>query len=199
MIQLLGLLFFGFSVSFVGSIPPGSLNVTSIQIGLKRDYSSLFKFAFAAGFVEFFYALFAVKFQHYVLSSVTITQSFHLITGLSLLIIGLANILPTKTKNNKKIKGNPFLKGALISVFNPMAIPFWVMTTAYFETNNWLALTSNTLLVVYCIGISAGTIALLYVAGRLAGQYQLDPKKHYLVEKIPGSILILLGLYNFVF
>lgn len=199
MIQLLYILLFGFTISFIGSIPPGSLNITSIQIGLKKNYKDLFMFAFAAGFVEFFYAFFAVKFQHYVLSNVSLTESFHLITGLSLLIIGAANLVPKSTREKKNYKGKPLIKGALISVFNPMALPFWVMTTTYFETNNWIVLNTNALVVAYSFGITLGTIALLYVAGRLAGQYQLDPAKNYLVEKIPGSILILLGLYNFVF
>jgi len=52
------------------------------------------------------------------------------------------------------------VKGVLIGLTNPLAIPFWLAVTAYLQSMDWLSLPANSYL-IYLAGISSGKFLLL--------------------------------------
>ncbi|NJM24233.1 MAG: hypothetical protein HC859_00495 [Bacteroidia bacterium] len=78
--------------SFIGSIPPGTLNLTILQLGLEKRISIAWRFALAAVVVEYPYAWLAVKFEKLILSSPVITDNFKLIAACVMTALGAFNI-----------------------------------------------------------------------------------------------------------
>jgi threonine/homoserine/homoserine lactone efflux protein len=115
-------------------------------------------------------------------------------------IIGLLNIWaaqrPTEFANRFNESG--FRRGLILSLLNPMAIPFWIGITAYLKAQGWIDLSSQLKLHLYVLGTSIGAMILLtlftYLAHRLSS-YVTGSK---LVKLVPGITLLALGLYAFI-
>lgn len=188
-----------FFFSFIGSIPPGSLNLSVIQLSLDNKLSAAIRFALAAAIIEFPYAFIAVKFEGLITSSPLVLNNFKLIAAIVMLALGIANIA-TYSKNSTsktldKLRQSGFRKGVILSILNPLAIPFWIGVTAYLNNQGWIQLTSNKLILIYVLGISAGTFALLAVLavlGKYLGNYF---KESNLIKIIPGVVFLILGMY----
>ncbi len=189
-----------FVVSYLGSIPPGTINITVVQmsiLGFKRG--ALF-FAIAASATEFVYAGATVKFQIFLSQSPFINQYFQLITGLAMLGLGVANLLAkssnSKFSTDKEFKGrNGFKMGVVLGLLNPLTIPFWLAVTAYLQGNNWIALDGANFW-IYLTGVSTGTFALLLTIRQIGAKFIAIANNQFLVYKIPGITFLCLGGYN---
>lgn len=196
--ELLTIFILGFFFSYVGSIPPGSINISVLQLSITGHPAAAIRFAIIAAIVEFFYAYIAVKFQQIILASQLLQDNFKLISASVLILLGVLSLRSgsSQGKWEKKLETSGFRKGFLVSVANPLAIPFWIAITAYLETNDWISLnTSNEF--VYVSGISTGTISLLLTLvffGKKASRF--FEKNRDKAKKIPGIVLLALGLYS---
>ena len=116
-----------------------------------------------------------------------------------MLTLGMINIIShTKTKTGKiqqELKKSGFRKGVLISILNPLAIPFWIGVTAFLNHQQWIHLPHLNGILIYVLGISAGTFALLALLALLAHRLGSLARENRLVNLVPGMIFILLGLY----
>ena len=189
----------GFVFSFLGSIPPGSINLSVIQLSLDNQVRAALRFALAAAIIEFPYAFIAVQFEGLITSSPWIVDNFRLLTAIVMLTLGMVNIIThTKTKTHKiqqELKKSGFRKGVLISILNPLAIPFWIGVTAYLNHQQWIDLPHIRWTLIYVLGISAGTFALLALLALLAHRLGSLARENRLVNLVPGMIFIILGLY----
>lgn len=189
--------FLGFIFSFVGSIPPGTLNVTVLQLALERQIQTALRFALAVSIIEYPYAWIGVQFEYYISTSPVILENFQLIAALVMTLLGISNLLPGKTPTGfaKKFQESGFRRGIVLSLLNPMAIPYWMGFTAYLKVQGWIHLESAGLLHSYVLGTAVGTMALLgvliFFAQRLAPYVQGSRW----LKIIPGLILLGLGLY----
>ncbi len=195
-------LVFGFTFSFIGSIPPGTINLSVIQLGLQKRLGAAFRMAFAAAFIEFFYAAIAIKFQMYITSNPAVQDNFQLITSIVLLALGGLNLMVLFKKRNPKnqktnsIASSGFRKGILLSIGNPLAMPFWIAVTAYLQSNKWVNF-EDTSIWTYVLGISLGTIAILMILGIVANKTgKFIDAENKLIKIIPGIVLVVLGLYS---
>ena len=195
-------LILGFFFSFIGSIPPGTINLSVIQLGLRKNIAAALRMGFAAALVEFVYAAIAIKFQIYISSNPTIKNNFILISAAVLILLGLMNLVSVKMKKTGRknklaaISASGFRKGVLISMANPLAMPFWIGVTAYLQSNAWIDF-SNTPIWSYVCGISFGTLAVLSLLSIIAfktGRF-IEPDNK-LIKIIPGIVLLSLGLYS---
>ena len=189
--------FLGFFFSFVGSIPPGTLNVTVLQLGLDRQVKIAFRFALAVSIIEYPYAWMGVQFEYYISTSPVILQNFQLIAALVMTLLGISNLWPSGNPRGfaRKFQESGFRRGIVLSLLNPMAIPYWMGFTAYLKVQGWIDLSTVGLLHSYVFGTAVGTLALLSVliifAQRLAPYVQGSKW----LKIIPGLILLGLGLY----
>lgn len=194
-----GVLLTGLVVSYLGSIPPGSLNLTVIQLGIREQHKAALNFAIASALVEFFYAGLAVKAQIILSAHQAMADYFELITGGLLLTLGLINLgahrrSTTSRKADTSAKGG-FWRGFVLSCLNPMAIPFWIAVTAALETSGWLFITDRNL-IFYLLGISAGTLLLLLQASWLGIRLRHLHQRTLLMYQLPGIILMSLGAFT---
>jgi len=196
--SLLQTFIIGFVFSFIGSIPPGTINVSVAQLSLNKQFWAAMRFALAAGLIEYPYVLIAVKFESWITSTPMIIANFQVIAGSVMILLGIVNLWSTAspTKLTKKLQDSGFRKGLLISIANPLAIPFWVAVTAYLKSNDWVNTTGSNIY-LYALAISLGTIALLSLVAILAKKIAPLLQHSQIVKNLPGWIFIVLGIYTF--
>jgi threonine/homoserine/homoserine lactone efflux protein len=189
----------GFTFSFVGSIPPGSLNLTVLQLSLQKKTEIALRFAIAVSIIEYPYTWIGVHFQYLLSSSPLILENFQLIAAVVMTALGIYNLWPTRAPTGfaKKFNESGFRRGIILSILNPMAIPYWMAFTAYLKAQDWIDLHSAGLLHSYVFGTSVGAMALLsaliFFSKKLA-HYVQDSRW---IRIIPGLLMLGLGLYAF--
>ncbi|MBS1488102.1 MAG: LysE family transporter [Bacteroidetes bacterium] len=189
----------GFFFSFVGSIPPGTLNVTVLQLALQDKVAIAKRFALAVAIIEYPYAWIGVQFEYWLSSSPMVVHNFQLIAAVVMTALGIFNLLPSKPANGlaKKISESGFRRGLVLSILNPMAIPYWMGFTAYLKAQGWISLSTTSLLHSYVLGTSVGALALLFSLIRFSRKVAPYLQGNFLVRTIPGFVLLALGLYAF--
>lgn len=189
--------FLGFIFSFVGSIPPGTLNVTVLQLALERQVKTAFRFALAVSIIEYPYAWMGVQFEYYISTSPVILENFQLIAALVMTLLGISNLWPSGNPKGfaRKFQESGFRRGIILSLLNPMAIPYWMGFTAYLKVQGWIDLSTVGLLHSYVFGTAVGTMALLSVLIFFAQRVAPYVQGSRWLKIIPGLILLGLGLY----
>ena len=189
----------GLVFSFLGSIPPGTLNLAVLQLGMEHKIKTALRFSIAVAIIEYPYAWIAVVFEDWVTSSPVIVENFQLITAIVMTVIGLFTIWSARTPSDFSVKFNEsgFRRGLFLSVLNPMAIPFWIGITAYLKAQGWIDLSTTRLLHSYVFGTSVGVILLLTLFTFLAKRISSYVSHNQVVKFVPGITLLVLGLYAF--
>jgi threonine/homoserine/homoserine lactone efflux protein len=188
-----------FFFSFVGTIPPGTLSVTIIQLGLNQKLNIAWRMAFAAALIEYPYAWAAVKFQGFLAPSIEITKGFHLIAAVTMILLGVLNLWSSArpSKLTRRFEASGFRKGIVLSLLNPLAVPFWMAMTAYLKSYGWVDLSDNFEIHAYLLGVSTGTLVLFMLLAYLARRVISYFKTNAFLRKTPAIVLILLGIYSF--
>jgi threonine/homoserine/homoserine lactone efflux protein len=187
-----------FFFSFLGTIPPGTLSLSILQLGLNHKINIAWRMALAAALIEYPYAWIAIEFHELITRSLDITQSFHLLTAIVMIVLGIINLWssarPSKLSQRFEVSG--FRKGMVLSLLNPLAIPFWIAMTAYLKSHGWVNLSDNMEVHAYLLGISSGTLVLFMLLAYLARSVVSHFKTNGFLQRTPGILLILLGLYS---
>jgi threonine/homoserine/homoserine lactone efflux protein len=186
--------------SFIGSIPPGTINLLIVQLGLDKKFAVAWRFAIAAALIEYPYAWLAIKFKSLILSSPTVLDNLLLITAIVMIVLGLVNVIPTSKASSisQRFESSGFRRGLLLAILNPLAIPYWFGVTAYLEAQGWIDLSSTAGLHSYLTGVSLGSLSILVVLTYLAAKAVNLFKRNDQLKKIPGYILLVLGVYALI-
>lgn len=190
----------GVVFSFIGSIPPGTLNLCVLQLGLEKKIGAALRFALAVAIIEYPYAWIAVEFEKWITTSPAVIENFQLLTAIVMTIIGVLNIWAAQkpTEFTNRFNESGFRRGLVLSILNPMAIPFWIGITAYLKAQGWIDLSSGLKLHLYVFGTSVGAMILLTLFTYLARRLSAYVTQSKLVKLLPGLTLLVLGLYAFV-
>jgi threonine/homoserine/homoserine lactone efflux protein len=189
-----------FFFSFIGTIPPGTINLTCVQLGLERKIGIAWRFAITASIMEYPYAWIAVEFAEWITSSPMVVENMQLITAIVMAVLGILTLWTPSTPSTltTKISESGFLRAFILSVLNPLAIPFWVGTTAYLNSLHWIELSTPLRLHSYLVGVCLGTFAILIILVYLAKKIGAQFTQNKWLHRIPGIALIILGIYAFV-
>jgi threonine/homoserine/homoserine lactone efflux protein len=190
-----------FAFSFVGTIPPGSLNLTIIQLGLDHRVNIAWRMAIAAALIEYPYAWLAIEFHEWIIRSPVVTSNFQLLTGIVMILLGVFNLSssPSKTSRlSQTFRASGFRKGILLGLLNPLAIPFWIAMTAYTKSQGWIDLSTPWEMHAYLLGVSTGTLTLFMILAYLAKTVVSRFKTNAFLQNTPGVVLLVLGIYSLV-
>jgi len=187
----------GLILSFVGSIPPGTLNVTVFQLSLAKRIGTAFRFAVAVSIVDYPYAWIGVNFQNLLLPTDLNNQTFKLVTAAMMIIVGLSGFRSRKPPKGivKKVSDSGFRKGLIMSFLNPMAIPYWAAVSAYCKMQNWLQLSSQLQINIFIIGACVGSMIYLTTLIFLANRLPAKAQESQVIKIFPKVVLITIGLY----
>ena len=199
MIIILVNFFVAFFFSFLGSIPPGTINLLSIQLGLENRFGTAIRFGIAAALAEYPYAWIAVKFEQLITTNPVILQNLQLAGSLIMIIIGIINLWPASKSPSPlttKFGKSGFRRGLVLGLLNPLAVPYWLAMTAFLKSQNWIELTTLGQLQGYLIGVVLGAFLMLVIFAYLGKKIVSTFSIHPWILKIPGMTLLGLGLYT---
>jgi threonine/homoserine/homoserine lactone efflux protein len=133
-----------FFFSFTGSLTPGTVNLSCVQLGLEHKARLAWRFALAAAMVEYGYAFLAVTFEKLITSSPLIIRNFHLLAAIVMLTLGILTIRSVSAPSNLTLRfqNSGFRRGLVLGILNPLAMPFWIGIVAYLKSVHWINLSA---------------------------------------------------------
>ena len=185
--------------SFLGSVPPGTLNLSVLQLGLEGKARIAWRFALAVTIIEYPYTWLAIQFEYWITSNPLVIENFQLLTAIVMTTIGIGNLWSAQkpSKLTAKFQASGFRRGLILSILNPLALPFWIGVTAYLKAQGWIELSTPLRLHSYILGTSIGVLLLLALFIVLARRLSGYASQKNWVKLIPGATLLVLGLYAF--
>lgn len=189
----------GLLISFLGSLPLGVQNLTSVKVALERGFRPALAFAAGCASVEMLYSTIAVKLTQVLLKADTLRMAFQGVSTGLFMIIGLLFLTSKSKQTALPLKANTYYLGLAMSLVNMASIPFWLVTTTVMSGNGWINIGEDLPLLGFILGIPIGTTLALgtYAAlgERLDRRFDLQRLP---VNRVIGAVLLCLGLYGAV-
>lgn len=195
--EILLVLFTGFSVSFLGQLPLGNLNVAATQIGVEESIKNAWLFSLAGALVEIVYLRIALNSSEWIMHNKMLFNYVSWFTVILFYVLGFLSIRKAIKQKEPEKKGllidnniNRFLLGLMLSVINPMQIPFWFFWGTYFISNGTVKATSFDFN-LFTAGAGLGTLGgqVIYIHG---GKWLIKKLKasHKILNIIMGAVFI---------
>lgn len=193
------LFFVAFSISFVGALPIGTLNTGVANFALNGDYMGAFKFGAAAILVE----IILVRLALLVLDKLAHLQKlFKFLSGVmcfAILFLAFKSLEAAFHMRNFQdslpfVGMNAFYSGLVLSLLNPLHLPFWLGWTAVLK-NRKVLIPDPGAYNIYILAIGTGTSLSFLIYG-FAGDSLMSTLKaqHNLINWILGFTLLFTGL-----
>lgn len=160
--KLVRVFFTGLFISFLGSLPLGTLNIAAMQISINSGLSQAILFSLGSLSAEVIYVRLSLVAMDWIRKQQKILKALEWVTLFIVLALAVGSFYtamhPGVTKNpvlNSTL--HPFLLGLVMSALNPVQIPFWFgWSTVLFTKKVLLPRSSHYNL--YIIGIGLGTL-----------------------------------------
>lgn len=198
--KLLRIFFTGLGISFLGTLPLGTLNVAAMQISVSDGIRPALYFALGALLVEMVYVRISLVAMDWVRKQQRLFRLLEWFTLLIVVALAVSSfVAAAHTSGNAKnvilsSTMHRFLLGLSMSAVNPMQIPFWFGWSTILFTKKVL-LPRNDNYNSYIIGIGIGTFignCIFIFGGRLIVD-KLNANQH-LMNWIIGGIFALTAL-----
>jgi threonine/homoserine/homoserine lactone efflux protein len=89
-----------------------------------------------------------------------------------------------------------FVKGVILGVLNPLAMPFWLGVTTYLQFNGLINLMGLNYW-SYILGVFLGEFTLLFIIVKVGARFTSVADNRMIVNIIPGVAFLFLALVNF--
>ena len=163
MSPLLRVFFWGMLISFLGSLPMGTLNITAMQIGIQESIKNALLFALGSLTVEMIYVRISLVGIDWVSRQEKLMRAMQWITLAIIIALAVGSIMaalhPSDAAKNVVLQNNLHrtLLGMFMCAINPVQIPFWFGWSAVLFSKKILQPVSaqyNS----YIVGIGIGTL-----------------------------------------
>ncbi len=159
---LLRVLFTGLLVSFIGSLPLGTLNVAAMQISISDGVKAAIQFSIGSLLAEIIYVRLSLVAMDWIRKQVRLLLLFDWLTFILLLALAASSFYAASYPASQT--GNPILSsslpklllGFLMSAINPVQIPFWFGWSSVLLAKGFIE-PKYSHYNVYIIGIGIGT------------------------------------------
>jgi len=196
---LLKIFFTGLLVSFVGSLPLGTLNVAAMQISVSDGITQAMLFSLGSLIAEIIYVRMSLVAMDWVRKQELFFKILEWVTLAIVVALAVfsfyAALHPSESENKILSSQLPnILLGFIMSALNPVQIPFWFgWSTVLFSKK--ILLPRNDHYNFYIIGIGIGTFIgnLLFIFG---GQFIADKisNNQHILNWIIGGIFSITAL-----
>jgi threonine/homoserine/homoserine lactone efflux protein len=188
----------GMVISFLGSLPPGMMNIAAIQIEGEQGAGAAIIYAFGSMLAEVIIVRISLSGLNW------LTRSRRLFTILEWMMAGLLIIFAAAcfiTADSIRdmpalLPGlllPPFLTGVFLSVINPLHIPFWMGWSTVLLNKGVLERRVN-MYNGYCLGIAIGTMAgfIVFIYG---GPFLLKAfhSNQFFIQLVLGTLLLVIA------
>lgn len=181
--KLIKIFCWGLVISFLGSLPLGTLNVAAMQIGIYEGIYNALLFSFGSLIVEMIYVRFSLIGIDWIMKQQKLMKILEWITLFIIIALAVGSFVAAMkgdgSSKNIVLNNNMhrFLLGMFMCAINPVQIPFWFGWSTVLFQKKVLA-PSPSQYNSYIVGIGLGTLmgnAVFIFGGK------------YLVEKIGNS------------
>ena len=160
--KLIRVFFTGLFISFLGSLPLGTLNIAAMQIAIGSGAVPALLFALGSLSAEVVYVRISLVAMDWIRKQHRILKALEWVTFFIVLALALASFytaLHPDVKKNPILNStlHPLLLGLTMSALNPVQIPFWFGWSTVLFTKKVL-LPQNSHYNVYIFGIGIGTL-----------------------------------------
>jgi len=194
--------FVGLLISFVASLSPSTINITSTHIAVHNGNSSAAFFAVGCIIVETICLCIALVAMDWIRKKQTLFRLLECLTISMIFLLALSSFVAAaemKTFGESVFTSyhiHPFLLGIMINTLNPMHIPFWLgWTTILLEKGILTPGKRNYIL--YIIGITIGTIGgftcFIYGGSLIMQQFSSN---QYVINWIVGAALLVTAMVH---
>ena len=162
--KLLSIFFWGLFISFLGSLPLGTLNVAAMQIGIQESIKNAMYFSIGSLLVEMIYVRISLIGVDWIRKQEKLMKAMEWFTLLIIIALAVGSfIAATKDGGNAKnvlLQNNMhrFLLGMFMCAINPVQIPFWFGWSTVLFTKRILE-PVKAQYNIYIVGIGFGTLA----------------------------------------
>ncbi len=158
---LVKVFFWGMIISFLGTLPLSTLNVTAMQISLQESISDAMYFSLGTLVAEMILVRIALEGINWVRRQKIVFKWFEWITLIIIVAFAVGSFIAASKHNGSKNvmlnnTMNRFCLGMMMSALTPMHIPFWFGWSTVLFTKNILK-ASNIYYNFYVIAIGLGT------------------------------------------
>lgn len=182
--KLFRVFYWGLFVSFLGSLPLGTLNVLAMKISVEEGIKYAIYFSLGSLLTEMIYVRISLVGINWIRKQKKIFKWLEWITFFIVMALAIGSFMTamkhhssSANMQNNLPDMNRFLLGIILSSISPMQIPFWFGWSTVLFTKKIL-LPNNTNYNLYIIGIGLGT---------LAGNCVFIFGGKYLVEKLNAN------------
>jgi threonine/homoserine/homoserine lactone efflux protein len=159
---LVKVFFWGMMVSFLGSLPLGTLNVAAMQISVQESIQNAIYFSLGSLLTEMIYVRISLVGINWVRKQKALLKWMEWIALAIVLALAVGSFIAATHEHHAKNvmlnnNMNRFVLGFLLSAISPMQIPFWFgWSTVLFSKN--ILQPKNSYYNFYIIGIGLGTL-----------------------------------------
>jgi threonine/homoserine/homoserine lactone efflux protein len=189
---LLKIFFTGMLVSFLGSLPLGTLNIAAMQISVSDGITAAMLFSAGSLFVEIVYVRISLVAMDWIRKQEKILKALEWVTVLIVVALAVSSFYaamhPKVEKNFVLDSPLPkFLLGVVMSAVNPIQIPFWFGWSTVLFTKKVL-LPRPDHYNSYILGIGIGTFIgnCIFIFGGLLIANKVSNNQHILNWVIGG-------------
>ena len=192
----------GVVLSFLGSIPFGTINVTVIESAIWRGMRTALWVIFGAAVIEFIQAAVALKFS-YLIVRYPLTEQILLWVSIPIFIgLGVYYLRQKRTEETEihgYSGGKGFLKGVIVSSLNVLAIPYWIFYGTYLTSVRLIDPGHGSNIMLFSLGVFIGTVIILTVYARLGlyAKAKFNRITHHIAPSV-GYFFFLLALIELV-
>ncbi|MBK0384319.1 LysE family transporter [Pedobacter sp. SD-b] len=157
-------------VNFLGYIPLGNINLTSMQISINKGLKQAVIFAVSFSVIEAIFTFILMNFAEWFASKKDLLSWLGWILVAVFIIMGIISLVQAEKESKPKEesrKRDSIRTGIILGIFNPMIIPFWTIGGTYLIANNWIT-TDGLALEVFAIGAGIGSFLCLYLFAKFA-------------------------------
>lgn len=160
------------AINFVGYIPFGNINLTTVQISVNRGIKQALYFIIAFSIVDIFFTYGLMRFAEWFASH---EEWLTLLDWVLIVIFLIMAYISWNTgdhpRNVTYRKRDSVKYGIVLGIFNPMQIPFWMIGGTYLITNQWIT-TEGFGLEFFALGAGIGAFLSLYLFAHFAKYIQ---------------------------
>ena len=200
--QVLKILMWGFIISFLGSLPLGTLNIAAMQIGIIDGISPALWFSAGSLTAEIIYVRLSLVAMDWVRKQEKLLRVLEWMTVIIVFALAASSFWAAANPSGEDgniLLSNTMHRGLLgftMSLFNPVQIPFWFGWSTVLFTKNILrpgVWNYNSYIVGIAIGTFSGNCVFIF-GGRLLVD-QLNASQH-LLNWIIGGVFLITGIFQ---
>jgi threonine/homoserine/homoserine lactone efflux protein len=188
---------YGLIACFIGGLPLGIINMSVVNIAVKKSSKSAYQFALGSSLVEIFEASIAVIFGLAIEGFIRHNPILQFAIFIAFVMIGLFFLLKKPKaefyESSTRKKHSEFLKGVIIALVNPQAIPFWLFALAFVAPYHIIDFVGSNLY-FFLGGVFIGKLLALMLFTKGATYI----KRHFsqsslFIDRTMGGIFIIVG------